>query len=360
MTTYIGCDAHKRYSVFAFMSNNGQVGHSIRVDHDRMLFRNFLSTLPSGSPIAVENIGSWYWIVDEMEKAGHHPVLAHAGKAKMMMGQINKTDKLDAKGLALLLRNGILPKVWIPPGGLRDQRELPRLRTSLARIRTILKNRIHATLAKYAIQIHEKSDIFGVSGREILTKRLVELPSQTRLSVEAELMLLSQVEDQISLCERQIREVVATTSSMRLLMTLPGVGPILAVGIAMEIGDIERFSGPDKLASYAGTVPRIASSGGKTFYGKVRPDANRYLKWAFVEAANAVILHQKTYAYRHVVQLYIRIKERKGHAKAAVAMARHLAEAAFWVLKKNEPYKEPKSKTTISSTRKETRHPHET
>jgi len=92
------------------------------------VFRSFLSGLPADSQIAVETTGNWYWVIDEMERAGHSPALAHAMKSKLMMGQINKTDKLDARGLATLLRNGTLPSVWIPKGELRNQRELPRMR----------------------------------------------------------------------------------------------------------------------------------------------------------------------------------------------------------------------------------------
>lgn len=118
MKNFIGCDAHKKYSVFASMDEKGRRGSCIRVENDRYQFRCFLRTLPQGSPIAVESVGNWYWMIDEMEKAGHRPQLAHAGKAKLMMGQINKTDKLDANALALLLRNGTLPSTWIPPGEL--------------------------------------------------------------------------------------------------------------------------------------------------------------------------------------------------------------------------------------------------
>jgi len=343
MTMYVGCDAHKRYSIFATVTEKGFSGPPVRVEHSRGLFRSYLDTLRPGTAIAVETTGSWYWMVDEMEKAGHNPVLAHAGKAKLMMGQINKTDQLDARGLAVLLRNGTLPEVWIPPGELRDQRELPRTRMAMVRMRTMLKNRIHATLAKYAIQIHGVSDIFGVSGRKELSKCLGELPPQTRLSVEAELTLLDQVEAQIEVSEKQIREVVAETPAIKRLMSMPGVGPILAVVIAMEIGDVGRFAGPDRLASYAGTVPRVHSSGGKTFHGRVRSDINRYLKWAFVEAANVVTLQQGRWGDRHVVKLYQRIRDRKGHAKAVGAVARHLAEAAYWMLKKDEEYREPKA-----------------
>jgi transposase len=86
--------------------------------------------------------------VDEIEAAGQVPQLVHARKAKLMLGMVNKTDTLDARGLNRLQRTGTLPTVWIPPGALRDQRDLPRTRMVLTRERTRLKNRIHATLAK--------------------------------------------------------------------------------------------------------------------------------------------------------------------------------------------------------------------
>lgn len=350
MKQYFGCDAHKKYSVFVPMNEAGHTGPSVRVEHEREQFRRFLHTLPGGSPIAVESTGNWYWLIDEMEKAGHVPQLAHAGKAKLMMGQINKTDKLDARGLALLLRNGTLPSVWIPPAALRDQRELPRMRMALVEVRTMLKNRIHATLAKYAIQIEEVSDLFGVRGRTLLENRLSELPPQTRRSVEAELTLLDQVAEQIRGSEEQIQAVIEQTPAMRLLMTLPGVGPILATVIALEVGSVERFPDAPRLASYAGTVPRVHSSGGKTYYRKVRPDVNRYLKWALIEAANCIVLQQHQKPYRHVTELYRRLRTRKGHAKAVVAVARHLAEATYWILKKGEPYREPTCRKPISST----------
>lgn len=351
---YAGCDAHKRYSLFVLMNERGPVGRPIRVEHDRILYRRFLEDLPRGTSIAVETIGSWYWMIDEMEAAGHNPILAHARKAKLMMGQINKTDKLDAGGLAQLLRNGTLPEVWIPPKEVRDQRELPRMRMALVRIRTTLKNRIQATLAKYAITIDDTSDVFGKKGRAILAGRLAELPPQTRFSVEMELGLLDQVGDQIGRSEEQIRGVVAETPAIQLLMTLPGVGLILGVVLALEIGDVNRFGSAERLASYAGTVPRIAASGGKIRYGRTRSDVNQYLKWAFSEAANVVAANYGRWSNRHVARLYGRLRERKGHGKAVGAVARHLAEAAFWMLKKKEQYRDPLSSSN-SSTRKETR-----
>jgi len=347
MKQYIGCDAHKQYSIFCAMDEKGRVSPPHRVEHTREELRAFLQELPPGSPIAIETIGNWYWIIDEMEQAGHQPQLAHAREAKKLMGKSNKTDKLDARGLATLLRNGTLPTVWIPPSPLRDQRELPRMRMVFVRMRTTLKNRIHATFAKYAIHFEGVSDLFGGSGRRELEKHRKELPPETQRSVGEELTLLDQLETQIQSIEAHVSEVVQETPKIQLLDTLPGVGPILAIVQALEIGDVERFPGPEHLASYAGTVPRIHESGGKRYDGRVRPDVNRYLKWAFVEAANVVVLNQTRWGDRHVVQLYQRIRKRKGHAKAVVAVARHLAEAAYWVLKKGEPYREPQSTRSL-------------
>jgi transposase len=341
MKYYIGCDAHKKYSIFAGVGEGGEIVPAQRVEHDRESYRSFLNGLPAASQIAVESVGNWYWLIDEMEKAGHVPTLVNAGKAKLMMGNINKTDKLDARGLAVLSVNGTLPAVWIPPGELRDQRELVRMRIFLVHVRTGLKNRIHATFAKYAITFEEVSDLFGVRGRNLIEKRLVELPPETRNSVKEQVKLLDQLQRQISMVEERIRQIVKVTPEMQLLMSIPGIGAILAILIALEIGDVARFVDGAHLASYCGAVPRVKSSGGKTYYGKTRPDVNHYLKWGLTEAANVIVLRQHLMTGRHVVRLYRRIRQNKGHAKAIGALRRHLAEAAYAVLKSGQPYHEP-------------------
>jgi transposase len=349
MKYYIGCDAHKKYSVFSIVNESGQAATPERVQHDKELYRKYLNILPAGSPIAIESVGNWYWMIEAMEQAGHIPKLVNPKKAKLLMGNINKTDKLDARGLAMLNLNGSLPEVWIPPAELRDQRELSRMRMSMVGVRTQFKNRIHATLAKYAIEIREVSDIFGKTGRALLQKAIRELPPETKNSVEEQLKLLDQVTSQIEELENHIREVVKETPMMQLIKSLPGVGDILAIVIALEIGDIDRFRSPQHLASYSGTVPRVSSSGDKIRYGRVRPDVNHNLKWAYIEAANCVALQQERQVGRHVVQLLKRIQKQKGYPKAAVAVARHLAEATYCMLKKNQPYQEPNLKKTVLS-----------
>lgn len=342
MKQYIGCDGHKQFSVFVAVDELGRASPAQRVKHERTEFQDYLRSLPPGSPIALETSGHWYWMVEAMEQAGHEPILVHARKAKLLMGLINKNDKLDAKGLATLLRNGTCPAVWIPPGALRDQRELPRLRMTFVRMRTALKNRIHAAFTKYGVSLSGASDVFGGKGRLLLEAHLPQLPSETQRAVRDELTLLDPLQDQIETLEQRIRAIVKTTPDMVQLQTLPGVGPILAIVIALELGTLARFPNAEHFASYCGTVPRVVESGGHRRYsGAVRQDVNHYLKWAYVEAANSIVSHQAHWPERHVVQLYQRLHQRKGHAKAIVAVARHLAEATFWMLKRGQPYREP-------------------
>lgn len=355
---FIAFDSHKHYTFASVEREAGGPPREVRIEHERGSLREFLKTCEAGSPVAVETIGNGYWIVDEIEAAGMKPRLVHARKAKVMMGMINKTDKLDARGMNRLQRTGTLPTVWIPPGDLRDMRDLPRTRMTLVRQRTQLKNRIHATLAKYALTIREVSDIFGVKGREIMAQRLQELPPQTRFATDLLLEELDGVVTRIGRMEKHLQEVFQVTPEIELLSSLPGVGFILAVVIALEVGDVGRFPDAEHLASYAGTTPRVHSSGGKTRYGSLRTDVNHFLKWAYMEAANCVCLHRSRLPDRHVSQLYERIRGRKNHPKAIGAVARHLAEATFWILTKKEAYKEPK-RSQVSSTEGQARKSHE-
>ena len=342
----IALDANKRYSQVCVQQQNGQILCEKRISHGKGQIAQFLSKWTPGSPVAVETVGNWYWIVDEIEQSGIKPKLVHAHKAKLMLGSINKTDKLDARGLNKLQRTGTLPTVWIPPSEIRDQRELPRTRMVFANLRTRLKNRIHSVFDKYGLhtEFDSISDIFGRRGREQMALTIKQLPSETRYTLRCLLRELDMVENQIQRIEKRMKKVFAKTEQVKRLMTLPGIGFILAVAIANEIGDISRFSTPQRLASYAGTVPRVHSSGGYTRYGKLRNDVNHYLKWAYSEAGNSTAVNHKRLPLRHTSKLYRRIKEKKGHAKAVGAVGRHLAEASFWVLTRNEDYKEPEVK----------------
>jgi hypothetical protein len=117
---YIAFDAHKHYTRASVEREDGRLVRELQIPHERGALRQFLQRCDAGSPVAVETTGNWYWIVDEIEGAVCAPRLVHARKAKLMLGTINKTDKLDARGLNRLQRTGTLPAVWIPRSALRD------------------------------------------------------------------------------------------------------------------------------------------------------------------------------------------------------------------------------------------------
>lgn len=341
MNEYIAFDSHKHYTLMEREAvESGRVAQR-RIEHSAGAIREALAGCRPGTKVAVEAMGSWYWIVQEIEQAGLVPALVHPRKAKLMMGMINKTDKLDVHGLNRLQRNGTLPTVWIAPPGMRDLRELTRTRMVLTQHRTRMKNRLLATLSKYGLGIEDCSDNFGAKARRQWPALLAKLPSQTRWCAEMLWEQLDLAVRQIDQQEKRLEELMEVTPQISLLKTLPGVGLILAGVIAMEIGDIERFASAERLASYAGTTPRVHSSGDKTRYGRLRSDVNRYLKWAFIEAANCVALQASRKPERHVSQLYRRLRYKRGHSKAIGAVARHTAEAAYWVLKLKEPYRDP-------------------
>ena len=341
MEEYIAFDSHKHYTWVEHEKVAGEKVRHYRVEHAPGAIRQALAGCQPGTPVALEATANWYWIVDEIEQAGLVPKLVHPRKAKLMMGMINKTDKLDAHGMNRLQRNGTLPVVWIPPGPLRELRELTRTRVVLVAQRTRWKNRVTATLAKYGVAASGHSDPFGERARREMEGRRGRLPQQAGWVVAQMLRQIDTLREQIGEFEQQLKALVEVTAAMRLLLSLPGVGVILAATIELEVGDVTRFASAEHLAAYAGTTPRVHSSGDRTRYGRTRPDVNRYLKWAFAEAANSVAVNHTRCPQRHVSQLYRHLRERKGHSRAVGAVARHLAEAAFHVLSRHQDYRDP-------------------
>ena len=195
------------------------------------------------------------------------------------------------------------------------------------------------------------ADLFGAGARLRLASRLPELPLHSREAIERELSTLDFLETQIESAEKQLKSIMQVSVEADLLKTLPCVGEILSMVLMLEIGRVDRFPSAAHLASYAGLVPRVRSSGGHTRMGQVCANVNKNLKWAFVETGNLVVINQKRLAGAHVVHLYQRLKRAKNHQKAVVAVARHLAEAAWWILTKQEVYRDPRvARQALSST----------
>jgi transposase len=341
--SFVGCDSHRKYSVFVAMDEQGRTTAPLRVEHQRRELRNFLRHIPAGTDVAVEATGSWYWLVDEMEAAGLIPHLAQPFAAKRMTGAGGKkTDSVDARCLATLLRNGTLPETWIPDSANRDLRNLMRTRLVIREYQTGIKSRIIAAINAYGLRDPEEDcDLFRGKGRLQLSVYKSSLPKHTREAVIQQWSLVDELEKQIQSLELQLKNELKPVAAAQRLKSLPGVGTVLGATIYLEIGGVARFAGAQQLACYAGLVPVVHASGGRIFYAPTSKRSNSYLRWAFVEAANLAAARRKAYPQRHVSRLYERLRPGKGHQKAAVAVARHLAESAWWILTKQQDYREP-------------------
>ena len=341
MKHFVGCDMHKRYSVFYTITETQEHKGPVTIQHEDLeSLVQFFRSFPPNTPVAIETTGYWYWMVDLIEDCGLRPILTHARKAKVMMGCLHKTDKLDARGLALLLLNGSIPSVWIANKAIRGARTLTRHRLQLSKMRSQIKNRIGALFDAYGIRFPEVSDRFGKRGRRLMAERLARLPEAARWCVQRELDHLDYVLCALEAVEDRIAELIPEHPEIELLMTLPGVGRILAPTIWFETGDIARFPRPECYVSYCGLTPRIRASGGKVRYGRLARAVNKFLKWAYIEAANVVSLHAKR-SYRGTTagELYLRARRHHIHARAVVIVARHLARSAYWMLRRGEPYR---------------------
>ncbi len=345
MKEHIAFDVHKHYTWATVETQQGQVLKEGKVFHTPGALTGFLRhQCTAGGNVAVETVGNWYWVVEEIEAAGFVPLLVNARKAKHMMDNGNKTDRLDNRGVNRLQRTGTLT-VWVPSPEVRDQRELPRTRMMLVRRRTQVKNRILSGYGKHGLGQTDFSDSFGKGGRRVLETQLGKLPVHCQQAVRCLFAELDCLEQQIRVLETRIEEVFTPTPEHQLLRSLPGVGFLLSVVIATEIGDIRRFKRAESLTGYAGVVPSVRASGGKIRHGGPRKDINHHLKWAFLEAANGIVMNISRRPDQHVSRLYRRVKSTRGYQKAVGAVARHLSEATYWVLTKQEPYREPASPT---------------
>jgi transposase len=163
---WVGIDLHRRRSQIAIIDDEGELTLSRRIVNDRDTFRELLGD-PQATHVALEATYGWEWLAEMLEEAGYDVHLAHPLRTQAIAAARVKTDAVDAKTLAHLLRCALLPEAYIAPPELRDLRELLRHRATLTRMRTAVKNRVHALLARQGIR-QEHSDLFGKGGHEFL------------------------------------------------------------------------------------------------------------------------------------------------------------------------------------------------
>jgi transposase len=281
----------------------------------------------------IESMNGARFVHDTLELDGWEVDIADAQKVKGLAPLACKTDRIDAWVLAELSRRDLVPAIWLPGPEVRAHRERARFRLHLVHHRVELKNRIHASLIAFG-HACAVSDLFGTSGRRILAQ--LEFPEPWASNIAVCVELIDHLDTQIASIEADLRREGADHPYVPLLLTVPGIGWILAYTIAAELGDIGRFATPKKLCGYTGLCPRVYQSGNTDRRGTLTHNGPKYLRWALIEAAVHACRHD---LYRDRYQrTKTRLGRQRGAKVARVEIARKLAEAIWHMLTKGEPF----------------------
>lgn len=284
--------------------------------------------------LAVESTYNWYWLVDGLEEMGYATKLASPAKMEQYSGLKATDDETDAFWLAEMLRLGILPTGYIYPKEIRPVRDMLRRRLLLVRQRTQLILSLQSMVMRQCAR--------RVQGAELLRWTKVDVDQAfsdqySRDTAEGMLEVARTQDLTVKALEKNVLQRVKLIDPFELLLTLPGVGEILGVTIMLETGPIERFTSAARYASYSRTVKSLRLSDGKKKGENNRKNGNKYLAWAWVEAANfAQRYHERPRAW------FQRKMRRTQRVVATKALACKLAKAGFFILRDQVPYNERK------------------
>lgn len=331
MSLYCGIDLHSNNHVLCVID-----GKDRRILEKKLENRPEL-TIEALSPyrkrleaVAIESTFNWYWLVDALMEAGFRVDLVNTAKVVQYSGLKRTDDRYDAFHLAHLKRLGILPTGYIYPKALRGLRDLLRKRIQLVQDRSS-----HLIRFKFLVQMHTGQTIRA----DRIKVRKFQLPvigdANVQLALSSHLSMVRALTAQIKVLEKSILSQVEPDIRFELLKTTTGIGDILAETILLETGDISRFKSPGNFASYCRCVDSRRESNGKKKGENNRKNGNRYLAWAFIEAANFAI------RYSERAKRYYLKKEKSTHGVVArKALAHKLARGCYWVMRRQEPFDE--------------------
>lgn len=315
----VGLDVHLKNTQVTIMKLNGEIVKRERVATTKAELRKSLELVPKGSKIALESVGfCWPWI-DFLDALEYEVLLANPLKVKYRAEDV-KTDRVDSKLLADLTRMNWLPTCYVPPSELRALRNLLRHRGYRTRLCTGVKNRTKSEFRKCDVDLDV--NLGTIKGR----KAAFELGI---FEVNQNVELLELMDRQTKEIEAMLQKKYGEVEAVKLLMSIPGVGFISAFTLYAEICDVKRFSNPEKLAHYAGLVPRVHQSGEHSFTGK-ETKGDAYLKWILIEAAWS---HIRNCPKGHLVEVFKDARKRKGNSRDAIkVVARKLVNVVWAVL----------------------------
>jgi transposase len=332
MVRYVGLDVHKRLVQACVLDDAGAVVLQHRFKLSRTTLVDFAQKhLSAQDRVVVEATTNTWAVVGVLKPLVAEVVVSNPLTTKAIATAKVKTDKIDARVLAQLLRCDFLPRVWEPDAATQELRRLSSRRSSLVADRTAIKNRLHSVLAMRLLA-PPVDDLFSTKGLTWL--RSCELDPEGRQLLDSDLRLLDQVQAEIAGLEKILIGKAHQDSRVKLLMTLPGVDYTVAQTVLAALGDVKRFRDGDHAASYLGLVPSTKQSAAYCVHGPITKCGNGHARWMLVQAAQHVDKHPGPLGF-----FCRRLAHKKNRNVAVVATARKLVVIAWHMLTKNEPYR---------------------
>jgi len=328
MSHYCGIDLHSNNHVVVVIDDEDKRVFEKRLNNDLSLTLKALSPYKKSlQGVAVESTFNWYWLVDGLQEQGYNLQLVNTAAVKQYDGLKYSGDHQDAFHLAHLMRLGILPTGYIYPKEQRAIRDMLRRRLSLVR-----------TASTQLISV--QSQIWRSTGIRIGSEKLrkpefapPQVDGYTLQSICAGLAVYQAVQQEIEGLEASVHQAVKLTDVFKILQTITGIGKILGLTIMLETGDIHRFAGAGNFASYCRCVDSTRTSNGKKKGEGNAKAGNKYLSWAFSEAAHFAV------RFEPLAQRFYERKKAKTNGIIAIrAVARKLARATWMMLKHQVPY----------------------
>ena len=326
----IGCDFHTRYQQIAMAEDStGELLVERRLDHESGEAQVFYRSLPKPVRVGIEATGLIHWFERLLAELGHDLWIGDAARIRASEVRKQKTDERDAALILDLLLAKRFPRIWVPTPAERDLRQLLWHRHKLVSLRTMLGNQLHFLAMSQGLC--RKKKLFTKRGR----RELVALPlgPWARRRREELLKLLDQLEPPIAELDRAVLEEAKRREDAVLLMSHPGIGPVTALAFVLAIGPVARFQRSKKIASYLGLNPSEESSGGRRRLGAISKQGNTMVRWLLIETVHHAVSQDP-----ELRQDYQRLKFRRGHAVAKVAIARKSAVRMYWMLRSGADY----------------------
>jgi transposase len=331
MRRVIGIDVHRTFGEVVIWED-GVLRHAGRVDMTRTALEGLGKSLRSTDEVVIEATGNSMAVSRVLTPFVARVIIANPLQVKAIAQAHVKTDKIDAGTLASLQAAGYLPQIWTPDAVTERKRRLTARRYQVVRHRTRIKNEVHSILHAHLIPKCPHADLFGARGRAWLARQ--PLPDDERAAVERHVRELDRLAEDLAVLDREIAQAAIDDPAVKRLITITGVNLTVATGIVAAIGDISRFKSPQKLVSYFGLNPRVRQSGlGAAHHGRISKVGRSHARAMLVEAAWAAA---KAPGPLHA--FFVRIRAKRGHQIAAVAVARKLTVLCWHLLTRGEDY----------------------